>query len=177
MPQCEYCGQYPFATYCASYFKHVKSCKLSAENATRNFQKESEIRTPTVINNYVHIGDMNIIYNNNFYVNYLSTEFTARGINWINTVSLNELRNLDDYDKFLEDVQEAMNNSILRIHAFTFLADMSRRARERLQRERFNFANTELIRVMIATETDLLDGKGDELTVQTKPTFTITNVD
>lgn len=103
-PYCKYCDSYPYSTYCASYFRHLRSCEIAYEcgKSRKTSEEPKGGKTKIIINNItVDNRQMNV----NFVGIYPNTSDVQAIMNAAQAIIPNSLENVNDqigriYDEF-----------------------------------------------------------------------------
>lgn len=170
MPQCPYCKQSLYASYCSGYaccasFEKIQQFK---ENELKNLRQENErlreqlLRSkPSVVNNYT------LIQINALYQDYPKNEMTERVLEAARTLDLKMIKSPEDLDSFVSKVQDLNGKELERClsgkdhraqaQALSFLANVVRVIRERILKE--HPQSLELVEAAEQFEQDCLKDK------------------
>ncbi len=136
MPTCPYCRKTPYLTYCPSYYDHIESCRLSREGG------ESAKSAQAPVTN-IYIGTINVQVNN-LYLDYPKNGATQGVLDEARSCDVLRIKTVEDLNQIMGFVQDMHDKQIekcltggdrrVQSQALSFLADVSRTLRERIQK-------------------------------------------
>lgn len=154
MPQCPYCKQFLYASYCYGFARHVDGCRNSfekiqqyKENEIEKLRHENELlrrqlidSKPSVTNNYT------LIQVNTLYQDFPENDMTVKVLEAAKSLDLKLIKSPEDLDEFVSKIQDLNGKELERClsgkdrraqsQALSFLANVVRVIRERIQKER-----------------------------------------
>lgn len=150
MPKCPYCGEYPYATYCQSYQEHVRRCEKSANRAVKLATEDKKIPSKTTPGTVVYNITNNVVVMNNIsvYTDYPVIPLTTNILNLVEKTDLKKIKSVEDVNQIVNYAYDADNGFIekcmhgtdirAKSQALSFLADVARRIRETMIKQRQN---------------------------------------
>jgi hypothetical protein len=155
MPKCPYCGEYPYKTFCASYYDHLRCCSKSFSSSSNENKNTVSPRTRgqgenvphTIITNIYNIGSVTStnISITNMYLDYPSTPLINCLLSYIEKINVKQIKTVDDLNKIVHFILDADNcfldgcikgiDKRAKSQAISFMADLMRRIRGRMKKE------------------------------------------
>lgn len=150
MPQCKFCGDYPYVTYCKGFQLHVMACQALFEKEKEIFRLKNELKSFKIqtVNNYTQNNYIQNNYTQNnfqFYLDYPKNNTTETIMKRIENIDITTIKDKEDVNKIISYAENFNNqelalaleskNPLAQSQANSFLANLVRIIRNKMERD------------------------------------------